>query len=123
MESVHSSFVRMKAPAKFASLGEHGTALSQTSRLITLITPQEREVPEVLVAKQFIGRKAINEQDHVGNHCFHGLPANQTRYDSPSYVTRSKCVMYGSANGVIDFCVNCAPAVCKADLSDGWRPL
>jgi len=58
---------------------------------------------------------------HVGNHCFYGLPANQNRYDSPSDVIRSKCVMYGSANGVSDFCINCAPAVRKVDLSEGWR--
>jgi hypothetical protein len=59
---------------------------------------------------------------HHGNHCFYGLSANQARYDSSSDLIRAKCVMYGAANHISDFCVNCAPAVCKVDLSDGWRP-
>ncbi|MDB5746959.1 MAG: hypothetical protein JWP72_1807 [Massilia sp.] len=59
---------------------------------------------------------------HRGNHCFHGLSATQSRYDSSADASRSKCVMYGAANGFSDFCVNCASAVWKVDLSDGWEP-
>ncbi|MBD8528854.1 MULTISPECIES: hypothetical protein [unclassified Massilia] len=59
---------------------------------------------------------------HRGDHCFHGLSATQTRYDSDADLNLSKCVMYGAANGLSDFCVNCAPAVRKVDLSDGWEP-
>jgi type VI secretion system secreted protein VgrG len=59
---------------------------------------------------------------HRGNHCFYGLSASQTRYDSDADVNLSKCVMYGATNGHSDFCVNCAPAVRKVDLSDGWEP-
>jgi type VI secretion system secreted protein VgrG len=59
---------------------------------------------------------------HFGNHCFYGIVANQTRYDSGADLARSRCVMYGAANGIGAFCANCAPAVCKVDLSDGWRP-
>jgi hypothetical protein len=59
---------------------------------------------------------------HRGNHCFYGLSATQVRYDSSADLSRSKCVMYGATNDLSDFCVNCAPAVCKVDLSDGWDP-
>lgn len=57
---------------------------------------------------------------HRGNHCFYGLSAAQTRYDSDADLSGSKCVMYGATNNLSDFCVNCAPAVLKVDLSDGW---
>lgn len=59
---------------------------------------------------------------HRGNHCFYGLSATQGRYDSDADLSGSKCVMYGVANDLSDFCVNCAPAVQKVDLSDGWDP-
>lgn len=59
---------------------------------------------------------------HRGNHCFYGLSATQARYDSDADVDGSKCVMYGATNDHSDFCVNCAPAVQKVDLSDGWDP-
>jgi type VI secretion system secreted protein VgrG len=59
---------------------------------------------------------------HRGNHCFYGLSATQARYDSDADLSGSKCVMYGATNDLSDFCVNCAPAVCKVDLSDGWDP-
>lgn len=62
------------------------------------------------------------KKGHVGNHCFYGLSASQNNYGSRSDLFGSKCVMYGDANGKSDFCVNCAPAVLKADLTDGWRP-
>lgn len=58
---------------------------------------------------------------HRGNHCFYGLSASQDRYDSDADADLAKCVMYGATNGVSDFCVNCAPAVQKVDLSDGWE--
>lgn len=60
---------------------------------------------------------------HVGNHCSYGLPPHQTRYDSFSDVKASKCVMFGATNHISDFCINCTPALCKTDFSDGWKPL
>lgn len=63
-----------------------------------------------------------DEKGHRGNHCFYGLSATQARYDSDADLSGSKCVMYGAANNLSDFCVNCAPAVLKLDLSDGWDP-
>ncbi|MFC4929977.1 hypothetical protein [Massilia sp. GCM10023247] len=59
---------------------------------------------------------------HRGNHCFYGLSVNQARYDSDADLNGSKCVMYGATNDRSDFCVNCAPAVRKVDLGDGWDP-
>ncbi|MGE3181758.1 MAG: hypothetical protein AB7N71_09015 [Phycisphaerae bacterium] len=53
---------------------------------------------------------------HVGPHCHHDLPLQA----SFGGVGGSKCVMFGSTNGKSAFCVNCAPAVKKQDLSDGW---
>jgi len=61
MENAHTSFGRMKALPEFAPSGRYGKGLSQTSRLITVITPQKRDLPEALVAEQVIGREAINE--------------------------------------------------------------
>jgi hypothetical protein len=63
-----------------------------------------------------------DNKGHRGNHCFYGLSANQKRYGSSSDLFGSKCVMYGETNSKSDFCVNCAPAVLKVDLTDGWRP-
>jgi hypothetical protein len=63
-----------------------------------------------------------NAKGHRGNHCFYGLSATQARYDSDADLSGSNCVMYGAANNLSDFCVNCAPAVLKLDLSDGWNP-
>jgi type VI secretion system secreted protein VgrG len=63
-----------------------------------------------------------NAKGHRGNHCFHGLSPTLARYDSDADGSLSKCVMYGATNGLSDFCINCAPAVRKVDLSDGWEP-
>ena len=59
---------------------------------------------------------------HVGNHCHHGIPDGQARYDSSADHALSDCVMYGSGNGHAAFCENCSPAVTKVDLSAGWTP-
>ncbi|NNG24989.1 hypothetical protein [Telluria aromaticivorans] len=64
-----------------------------------------------------------NEKGHVGDHCFHGLPANRSRYDLNGDEKQSKCIMYGTTNGRSDFCINCAPIVRKLDISEGWDPL
>lgn len=61
MENAHTSFSRMKSLPEFAPSGLYGKGLSQTSRLITVNTPQKRDLPEALVAEQVIGREAINE--------------------------------------------------------------
>ncbi|WP_444843724.1 hypothetical protein [Duganella caerulea] len=62
------------------------------------------------------------QKGHVGNHCFKGLPATQARYDGNGDSDHSLCVMYGSDNDHSDFCSDCAPAVRKLDLGDGWTP-
>ncbi|MBD8528853.1 type VI secretion system tip protein VgrG [Massilia sp. CFBP 13647] len=51
----------MEALSEFASSRRYGTGLSQAGRLITLVTAQERGLPESLVAEQFAGREAVNE--------------------------------------------------------------
>lgn len=61
------------------------------------------------VATQYTGK------GHVGSHCHYNLPT-QADYSSAS----GSCVMFGATNGVSTFCANCAPAVVKQDLSDGW---
>ncbi|HPU50455.1 MAG TPA: hypothetical protein PK359_02760 [Burkholderiaceae bacterium] len=61
-----------------------------------------------------------NAKGHVGNHCHHGIPAGQARYDSSADRALSDCVMYGAGNGHSAFCPSCSPAVHKVDLSAGW---
>lgn len=60
---------------------------------------------------------------HFGNHCFNGLSPNLPRYDGDVDDSKVKCVMFGAMTDKSAFCANCAPIVCKADLSDGWDPL
>lgn len=57
---------------------------------------------------------------HVGNHCYNGNADGQARYDSATDSANSTCVMYGATNGKSAFCGNCAPAVRKLDICDGW---
>ena len=57
---------------------------------------------------------------HVGNHCYAGNAEGQERYDSASDAAKSTCVIYGATNGKSAFCANCAPAMLKLDISDGW---
>jgi hypothetical protein len=57
---------------------------------------------------------------HVGNHCYNGNADGQARYDSATDSANSTCVMYGATNGKSAFCDNCAPAVRKLDICDGW---
>jgi hypothetical protein len=57
---------------------------------------------------------------HVGKHCYFDNPDGQAKYDSETDRIRSKCVMYGSTNGKSTFCINCAPAVRKLDITRGW---
>lgn len=50
-----------------------------------------------------------------GNHCHFGLPASQA---TPAYT--GSCVMFGGDCLSIRYCVNCAKAVRKVDMSRGW---
>lgn len=50
-----------------------------------------------------------------GNHCHFGLPASQA---TPAYT--GSCVMFGGDCLSIRYCVNCAKAVRKVDMSHGW---
>lgn len=50
-----------------------------------------------------------------GNHCHQGLPANQF-----SDADTGACVMFGADCMSIRFCVHCAKAVRKVDMSGGW---
>lgn len=61
-----------------------------------------------------------SSKGHVGNHCHHGIPAGQARYDSSADQTASDCVMYGATNGKSAFCEHCTVAVRKQDMCDGW---
>ena len=60
---------------------------------------------------------------HVGEHCHHGIPAGQTRYDASADATLSDCVMYGSTNSYSAFCEHCAVAAKKQDINSGWPAL
>ena len=58
---------------------------------------------------------------HVGSHCSTGLSAAALlTADYRSYTSSSTCVMFGTGNGFSNFCVNCAPAVKKADITGGF---
>ncbi len=61
-----------------------------------------------------------SSKGHVGNHCYKGNADGQARYDSATDSDSSTCVMYGATNGKSAFCDNCAPAVRKLDICDGW---
>ncbi|MFY1910560.1 type VI secretion system Vgr family protein [Achromobacter xylosoxidans] len=50
-----------------------------------------------------------------GNHCHFGLPASQA---DPSHT--GACVMFGGDCQSIRYCVHCAKAVRKVDMSNGW---
>lgn len=50
-----------------------------------------------------------------GNHCHFGLPASQA---DPSHT--GACVMFGGDCQSIRYCVHCAKAVRKVDMSRGW---
>jgi hypothetical protein len=58
---------------------------------------------------------------HVGDHCHYDIAVGQTRYDSATDRSNSKCVMYGSTNGKSAFCVECAKAMRKVDLAGGVK--
>lgn len=53
---------------------------------------------------------------HNGNHCHIGLPL---RHFVAGDESSAGCVMFGAVSSHIDFCVDCALAVKKLDLSDG----
>lgn len=57
---------------------------------------------------------------HVGSHCFKGCTAGQADYSTSENEAASQCVMFGSTNGQIAFCGNCAPAVKKVDIGAGF---
>lgn len=62
-------------------------------------------------------------QGHVGEHCHHGIPTGQTRYDDSADAKLSDCVMYGATNGHSAFCEHCAEAAKKQDVNTGWPSL
>jgi hypothetical protein len=64
------------------------------------------------VSTHYDGRKG-----HVGDHCHHGIPPGQARYDRMVDLTAARCVMYGMTTSHTAFCSNCAPAVRKVDIS------
>ncbi|WZB76016.1 hypothetical protein WJ972_08835 [Achromobacter insuavis] len=51
----------------------------------------------------------------MGNHCHFGLPASQA---DPTHT--GACVMFGGDCQSIRYCVHCAKAVRKVDMSRGW---
>lgn len=58
------------------------------------------------------------DKGHVGDHCYFDLGV----LDTYSGVSGNECVMYGSVGSSppTAFCENCAPAVKKVDLTEGW---
>jgi hypothetical protein len=58
---------------------------------------------------------------HIGAHCSTGLSATELiTTDYKSHTSSSTCVMFGTGNGFSNFCVNCAPAVKKTDITGGF---
>jgi type VI secretion system secreted protein VgrG len=61
------------------------------------------------------GSNQYTAKGHVGSHCHTGLAV------LPDYSTSSgTCVMFGATSGNSDFCLFCARAVKKVDISAGW---
>lgn len=56
---------------------------------------------------------------HVGSHCRKGV-ARAAGYGDDASLAASRCVMFGTVNGRIAFCGDCAPQVRKVDLTAGW---
>lgn len=56
---------------------------------------------------------------HVGSHCHNGIPT-QAMYNSSADGALASCVMYGATIAITAFCANCAPAVRKLNITDGW---
>ncbi len=81
---------------------------------VGMVSPGNAKLPDEVKTRY------DNAKGHVGNHCHHGIPDGQARYDSEADFGLSDCVMYGAANAHQSFCENCAPAVIKVDLSAGW---
>jgi type VI secretion system secreted protein VgrG len=58
-----------------------------------------------------------DRRGHRGSHCHNGVPLQ----DSFSGVTTGPiCVMFGTILDKLAFCPDCAVAVKKMDLTDGW---
>ena len=58
---------------------------------------------------------------HVGAHCSKGLSTTQlSTTDYKPFVSSSTCVMFGTTNGFSDFCIHCAKAVKKTDITGGF---
>lgn len=76
---------------------------------IGMVSPGTGKLPDK-PAKHYTGR------GHRGDHCHQGI-ALATTFSS---TTGTTCVMFGATNGVSAFCSDCAPAVQKMDISDGW---
>ena len=58
---------------------------------------------------------------HIVAHCSTGLSTSELMTtDYRLHVSSSTCVMFGTGNGFSNFCVNCAPAVKKADITGGF---
>jgi type VI secretion system secreted protein VgrG len=62
--------------------------------------------------------RSDSSRGHRGPHCYFGLSATLSSYHG---VRGSSCVMFGATNGLSSFCINCAPAVKKMDLTKGWN--
>lgn len=60
-----------------------------------------------------------DDSGHVGSHCHNGIAAQADYSDEDG----STCVIFGATNDVSTFCANCAPAVKKQDLGDGFGSL
>jgi len=63
-----------------------------------------------------------SKKGHYGQHCHHGIPAGQARYDSVTDNGKHDCVMYGATKKSA-FCEHCRVAVQKVDLSRGVRSI
>lgn len=66
------------------------------------------------VATQYTGK------GHVGSHCYNGC-GGLASYSGQE--ASSTCVMFGGTNGKTAYCANCAPAMKKQDISNGFGSL
>ena len=57
---------------------------------------------------------------HAGDHCHMGCSAGQSMYNNRTNSASATCVMFGTSNGKLAFCADCAPALKKVDLTAGY---
>lgn len=92
------------------------TMIHETGHQLGMVCDGSGKLPDRVVT-------FYDEHGHTGRHCNNGLSESQKT--KPVYgeeeIIRSICVMYGCGNGKKAFCSNCAEALRKLSLEDGFQ--